>query len=377
MKKIMLVILVLILIAGCTAKEDSNDLMSIENRANSIARISKVTHFEESDYFTIDVKIPLVDGLSNVEVQNKINGIIERDLMTYLNDMREFVEDVEYEEVYTADELEYIHYQVSSDYEVHTMNDKLLSVTVGLYEYTGGAHGNYWDVAYNFNLETGNEYTLRTYYKDKNYISYVDSVIKSELEREPEDVFEDAFVSFKENGQFFIENERPIVYFNPYEVANYARGIVKIPLGKVMPKKIETEKRDYYHGYDLLDKVMKNNNVNVITKVEIKDRSIEGPIISEDAASITVFLNQLGEMNFAKYTNSELADLYARKEVTHTIELLDNENTAAYVYLLDGNQLILSSEESSLGEYVVYLSEASKYQTEEVVRNCEEEWLSQ
>ena len=62
-------------------------------------------------------------------------------------------------------------------------------MTVGVYEYTGGAHGNYWDIAYNFDLESGEVYTLKDYYQNEQYLQYVDHVIQEELVREADDVF--------------------------------------------------------------------------------------------------------------------------------------------------------------------------------------------
>ncbi len=79
--------------------------------------------------------------------------------------MKTFVKEMDYTEVYTEEQLISLQYAVSAQYTVHTLSESILSLTVGIYEYTGGAHGNYWDVAFNFDLETGQVYTLKDYYQ--------------------------------------------------------------------------------------------------------------------------------------------------------------------------------------------------------------------
>ena len=372
---IVVLMIILALLTGCASSpEVSEEQIEVTEKQTEVTvtvkEVIDVVEHEKSVYYEIDIVLPKIQGLSDHKVQKQINDVIQRDLGSYIEEMKSFVKEMDYTEVYTEEQLTSVQYAVSAQYTVHTLSDSILSLTVGIYEYTGGAHGNYWDVAFNFDLETGQAYTLKEYYQNPDYLQYVDKVIKEELDREKESVFEDAFQSFKENGQFYIANDRPYIFFNPYEVANYARGIVQIPLSQTLPQTVKDEKEIIW-GQDLLMNNQNDQSLNVLTEIILDKGWESSPHVSKDMLAVQNLLTDLGYWGYEVYSYIELKDLFERKEVTHIIKLMNNENIAAYIQVLNGNQVVFSFNKPVQDSDKIYLSKSSAWMTEEWIQSLD------
>ncbi len=97
--------------------------------------------------------------------------------------------------------------------------------------YTGGAHGMYYSIPYIIDMKTGEIVTENDLFQP-GYVAPVTGLIKAKLEREQgsdsfEGMFQDGMVP---NGKCGISGEGITWFYQPYEIASYAEGIIKVTI---------------------------------------------------------------------------------------------------------------------------------------------------
>ncbi|MCB0707408.1 MAG: DUF3298 and DUF4163 domain-containing protein [Saprospiraceae bacterium] len=148
---------------------------------------------------------------------------------------------LEYEEMMADEEPEFITpWSVDVESEVLYHSDLLYSIELNNYNYTGGAHPNYYTTLRTFSLKDGTVVKLeKLIQKPAVFLQLVEQAFRAEQEiPEGQDLaesgffFEEAFslpanMAFVGDGVLFI--------YNPYEVAPYALGITEfvIPYAKL------------------------------------------------------------------------------------------------------------------------------------------------
>lgn len=107
----------------------------------------------------------------------------------------------------------------------------LLTYLVFSESYTGGAHGMYYSIPYIINTKTGEIVTENDLFKP-GYVAPVTELIKTQIQQEQgsltfEGMFQDGMVP---NGKCGVSGEGITWYYQPYEVASYAEGIIKVTI---------------------------------------------------------------------------------------------------------------------------------------------------
>lgn len=127
---------------------------------------------------------------------------------------------------------------------VERIDSRVLSLVYNTNTFTGGAHGNYSDLAYNFDTESGERITLESLSADSaqliNYFSeYLINIIKLYNDEEntyySERIYPDLDIDGDDNpiaaivrdGAWYFNNEGIVFFAQPYEIGPYASGIVK------------------------------------------------------------------------------------------------------------------------------------------------------
>ena len=95
--------------------------------------------------------------------------------------------------------------------------------------YTGGAHGMYYSIPYIIDIKNGEIVTENDLFQP-GYVAPVTGLIKEELESEQgsdtfETMFQDGMVP---NGKCGVSLEGVTWFYQPYEIASYAEGIIKV-----------------------------------------------------------------------------------------------------------------------------------------------------
>ena len=187
---------------------------------------------EDYEALNVDMVFPLVQGIKDKRVGERINQTIQKDVLNFKEMWQ--TESEKYLQGAKEEGWEIRKYEAFAYYIAHYQRDDLLSLSVFYYRYTLGAHGHTLQRAYNFNLESGEEILLSDILKEKEgYVDIINQEIKRKINLNPQEYFTEwsVFQSISEEQPFYLIEDGIVVYFGLYEIAPYAFGIryFKIP----------------------------------------------------------------------------------------------------------------------------------------------------
>ena len=227
---ILIVSLVVVMISGVFAAK----AQLVDVRIRDKIKISTKEIKYADQYIEENIKIPVIEGLSDKNIQDRINLSFEKDALDFKNIIDKQSKDG-FEEAKSAG-YPFHTYQAYIEYKVTYNKDNILSIPVTYYSYTGGAHGMTNIISRNINLKTGKDIALMNMFKEGvNYKDLIKQEIVKQIKLQPEIYFEDAIKTIEESNEefsFYIENGNIVVYYSLYSIAPYASGIreFKIPL---------------------------------------------------------------------------------------------------------------------------------------------------
>jgi len=129
-------------------------------------------------------------------------------------------------------------------FDVMRNDSEYLSLYLTYYSYTGGAHGMHYDVAYNFDLQSGNRVYLKDLFKtETDYVSLINRELHTQIDNIQETFIDKngegwvpymGFDTIAEDQHFYLTQDSLVIFFDLYEIAPYASGIptFEIPLSK-------------------------------------------------------------------------------------------------------------------------------------------------
>lgn len=159
---------------------------------------------------------PVVLGLPDPAVQDRINRLILAQINRLLLDTTYY----EYPPNAAA----------MGRYEIKTNEDNILSLSLVLDYYGGGAHGITLTDALTFNTQTGQLYAFKDLFTPgSDYIQVVNRLINLQIaERGLADMVD--FISVDSGQQYYLADKVLVVYFNVYDIAAYAAGPQYFPI---------------------------------------------------------------------------------------------------------------------------------------------------
>lgn len=143
--------------------------------------------------------------------------------------------------VETGDDTLPLEYASERTARVERIDSRVLSMVYNTYSYTGGAHGNYAELAYNFDTESGERITLDTLSADPDALTAFLREYITKLYTEDADgyysanIYEDLTVDAENNpiadlvrdSVLYFNNEGMVFFAQPYEIGPYASGIIE------------------------------------------------------------------------------------------------------------------------------------------------------
>ncbi|SEG27602.1 DUF3298 domain-containing protein [Paenibacillus sp. UNC499MF] len=183
---------------------------------------------EESPELSVNLQIPVIQGMKDKQYQDELNDIIYRHAMKDVEAVRKQAQGDLAAANGSASELA-MPYSVDSVFEVSASGGQKdanrLSLRVVTSVFTGGAHGMPRVDTYNvLNEEEAQLVELKDLFGD-NYKAVIDKQIGQEIAKHPDDFFEDAFSGITDTQSFQIKDGKAVIVFSPYEIAPYAAGI--------------------------------------------------------------------------------------------------------------------------------------------------------
>ncbi len=120
--------------------------------------------------------------------------------------------------------------EVTGRYHVRTNEKGVLSISIEMYWFSGGAHGMTILESVTFDVNTGRIYRLADLFKENvNYIGVLSEIIKRQIHERDIPLLVD-FTAIKPNQDYYIENRTLNIYFQLYELAAYVYGFVTFPI---------------------------------------------------------------------------------------------------------------------------------------------------
>lgn len=197
----------------------------IEKQAGIVDKVVK----EEDKYVRVDVIIPVINNISNKVKESAINKEIEDWTTEWIKDIRLIAK-----ENYDTNVTPTFPYEADARYEVKN-NDRILSLYIDYYQFTGGAHGITTRKPYNIDKRSGEKLKINNLFMDNyDYKGIINKKIQEEIDKNKDMYFtgKDGFQGIKDNQGYYIEGGNLVVYFNQYEIAPYAAGMpeFRIPI---------------------------------------------------------------------------------------------------------------------------------------------------
>jgi hypothetical protein len=179
----------------------------------------------------VKIIYPQINGLENSEIQMKINSFHESEFMQAKTWFDEFTSDTDYTSEFPPDWV----FSFESDFRVVYNSKDFISIVLDYYEFTGGAHGNYYSVGYNIRTSDGKVFTLDDILKPNSYQALSEFCTEEILNMFDANslieagLFEDEII-LSADQDFFIMPDSLVIQFDPYEIAPYAMGSIEVGL---------------------------------------------------------------------------------------------------------------------------------------------------
>ncbi len=179
---------------------------------------------------------PQIAGLRNSAIQNKINSFLKTEFMQANSWFEDFIADTDYISEFPPDWA----FSFECDFRITYNSNEILSLVLDYYEFTGGAHGNYYSVGYNIRVSDGEPIYLNNILKPNSIQALSEFCVEEILDMfdanslNDAGFFEDA-LTISDDQDFFITPDDLVIQFDPYEVAPFAMGSIEVKLnfGKI------------------------------------------------------------------------------------------------------------------------------------------------
>mgnify|MGYP001408479587 FL=1 len=180
----------------------------------------------------ISIDYPQITGSKNSSVEQKVNNFLEE----------EFKQSIAWYEEIQSDSSNYedmnydMQYSFETGFQVQYNSEKFVSIVLNHYQFTGGAHGNYFALGYNIRMSDGKILTLKDIIKSDSFDILTDECEQAILEAYQAStlmeagLFDDEIV-IEDDQDFYITPTALVLQFDPYEIGPYAMGeiIAEIP----------------------------------------------------------------------------------------------------------------------------------------------------
>lgn len=217
-------------VVGLNSSEAFAQNMSDIPVLGGIARLLTFVDYEiHSDVIDGDIKVPAVEGLSDKELEKKVNDEINKKIEERVAEAITRAEEYREAQLDTGGSEEDLQkVEVNVDYELKLANEEILSFTILSYESLASAYTETF--YYNINIKDGTSITLQDMLGE-NYKQIIDDSVATQIEerkKDPNSVFFEGnmgFTGINEDQKFYINEEgKVVVVFAKYEIAPGSQG---------------------------------------------------------------------------------------------------------------------------------------------------------
>lgn len=131
-----------------------------------------------------------------------------------------------------------LNYELKKNARVLYNKNKILTIELETFDYTGGAHGFETKEYLHFDMNSGEAFNLKELFDDaesKMLIDLVSEKCEEMKKTKNSEIFEES--SIESCGNFYFDDDNFYFVYNPYEIGPYSAGYItiKIPISKIGP----------------------------------------------------------------------------------------------------------------------------------------------
>lgn len=154
-----------------------------------------------------------------------LNSDIKKDLEFWVSDFEERV----VENKLKGTELPNMQIR----HKIYQNNETIISMVTEKYAYINGAHGNIWWKARNFDVKNNTYLSLSDLFYDDEYKKMLNLKMEELINENPKkyhDLWEKPEIKGNSFSNFYIDKKTLVIFFEPYELSFYAKGVVEFPI---------------------------------------------------------------------------------------------------------------------------------------------------
>lgn len=236
MKKLFIVFCILIF-SNCLMA--NNCLIADKGFSRSDTLVIKTLNYYNSTTDSsaiIIIDYPQISGTEDKSVETKVNLFLEDEFKQSIAWFEEVKSDSSYFEEFGSE----MQYTFETGFQVEFNSKEFVSIVMSHYQFTGGAHGNYFALGYNIQMKYGNVLALKDIIKEDSFDLLAFECEQAILEKYDANslieagLFEDE-ITVMDDQDFYIIPGMLVLQFDPYEIGPWAMGEVtaEIPFEKI------------------------------------------------------------------------------------------------------------------------------------------------
>ena len=207
------------------SKSDTLEIMTM-NYSNNTADSSAI----------INIDYPKIAGSQDNSVVLKVNLFLEEEFKQSISWFEEIKSDTSFFEDFPYE----MQYTFETGFQIEFNSKYFISIVMSHYQYTGGAHGNYFALGYNIEMKDGKVLTLKNIIKEDSFDLLAFDCEQAILEKYEANslmeagLFEDE-ITILDDQDFYIIPGMLVLQFDPYEIGPWSMGEVtaEIPFEKI------------------------------------------------------------------------------------------------------------------------------------------------
>lgn len=185
----------------------------------------------DKEYIKANLRIPVIKGIKNKEIENNINSNLENDILEFSKSIEKEAKDYNDERIRNGEELD--PYTISTIYDVTYNKNNIISISI-LYHQNIRGKDYYIKTSYNYNTISGRSLSLNDLFIPRaKFVDLINEEIIKEIKQNSSRYFPDTLENFKgitEDQPFYLEDKNMVIYFGFHEIAPTRAGIPTIKL---------------------------------------------------------------------------------------------------------------------------------------------------
>ncbi|MGN0148919.1 MAG: DUF3298 and DUF4163 domain-containing protein [Clostridia bacterium] len=213
MKRLILILGVFLLLYGCAPYRSAHFMITPKQY--------------ETDFSSVEAEELSFSGMENTDFQTELNTKLSDELSSSLINFDSLAQE-------NSSNVTMGNKSVfNNKWEEKYNKNNFISLINEEYIYLGGAHGSTAWYPLNIDTAAGKTLTLDDLFSDPGYKDTLNRMINELIEKNPDeykDLWEKPEIKESNQKDFYILDNKLVIFYQPYDLSYYARGFVEFPL---------------------------------------------------------------------------------------------------------------------------------------------------